>query len=223
MNLTVDRSLLTRKLVDYGDIASKSKERNSAASEPQTKSRPLSPPATTRPPTEKGANSDRKRLRSPDIRNDDDGTESTRKKPKLKRIDKDGKPVRRDDDGVTSTSNARPAKKGGHRSKREKPDKKEPDVDMDFFSGPSKTTSATKRKDVAPAATTHLDGGVANLSKKQANGPSGTALGKPRNGTDSNKPPTAAAPKPTSRAPAGDGLFIKKRKVSPSRLWQSDA
>jgi hypothetical protein len=214
MNLTVDKSLLTRKLVEYGDIVSPSKERNSVTSETATKPHPLSPPATTRPPTEKGVDSDRKRLRSPDIRNDDDGIKS-RKKPKLKRIDNDGKPVRRDDDGVTSTSNAGPAKKEGHRLKRDKASKKEPEVDMDFFSGPSKSTSAPKRKDAAlTTVPAPRDGGVANVSRKPANGSSATALGKPRNGTDSNKQPAAAIPKPASRPPAGDGLFIKKRKVS---------
>lgn len=211
MNLTVDRSLLNRKPVENGEIISESTSRNSAVSDTQKKPRQLSPPATTRPATNKGSASNSKRLRSPDIRNDEDDAQTTRKKPKLKRIDNDGKPVRRDDDGVTSTSNAGPLKKDPHRSKRDKADKKAPDVDMDFFSGPSKATEVIKRKEAGPAAVISRDGGVTNVSRKSADGPLVKALEKPRT---SDKLPTVAESMVAPRPPAADGLFIKKRKVS---------
>lgn len=211
MNLAVDRSLLTRKPIENGAEAcdeSRTSHFSGAKKEPGE----LSPPAVTRPPTDKGYNSDRKRLRSPDMRNDEAGAESMRKKSKLKRIDNDGQAVRRDDDGVTSTSNAGPLKKDGNRTKRDKADKKEPDVDMDFFSGPSKSTTV-KRKETAAVPAASRDVAVTNLSRKPADGSSSTSLSKAQNGVNGEKAVNASRPKVSARASGGDGLFIKKKKV----------
>lgn len=208
MNLTVDRSLLNRKPLENGAEARDESRTSGTTKEPGE----LSPPAVTRTPTDKGSNSDRKRLRSPDIRNDEAGAQPTRKKSKLKRIDNDGKPVPKDDDGVTSTSNAGPLKKGGHRTKRDKADKKEPDVDMDFFSGPSKSTDI-KRKETAPGPAATRDAAVTNLSRKSADGSSSTSLSKAQIGVNGDESVNAHRPKVTARASGGDGLFIKKRKV----------
>lgn len=179
----------------------------------------------TRPPTDKGLSRDRKRLLPSDIREDENvdassrkvsNGEPSRKKTKLARIDNDGNPVRDDDDDVTATSNDRPRTKKRDAIKQGDADDKAPDVDMDFFSAPSKDKSVVKR----PAASSKSEkpAGDVNLSKKAAAGPSVRPLGPPRTGAvDPSKAAVVRRPNPATRPAAADGLFIKKRKVSDPR------
>lgn len=222
MNLTVDRSLLTRRPAQITEIEENPDQQPASSANGRDTKPELSPPAVTRPPTEKGVNRDRKRLQSSDVREDEivdvsgrkANGEPSRKKAKLARIDNEGNPVRDDDDAVTATSNDKPQAKKRDASKQNALDKKnEPDVDMDFFSAPSKEKGVVKR----PAATSKHDksaGGDVNLSKKTIAVPSVRPLGPPRNGSaDTSKAAAVPRPRPAPRPAASDGLFIKKKKV----------